>query len=619
MRNLHLLFRRKTRKIRIAFMIGIATIGYGWIVGISLFTNGRHDDDDDGYMTSSEQHAQRKLFSLYPPNTFSDSERKNGAIALHILGMIYMFVALAIVCDEFFVPSLGVITNKLKISEDVAGATFMAAGGSAPELFTSLLGVFIAQNNVGIGTIVGSAVFNILFVIGMCAIFSKGVLALTWWPLFRDVTFYSIDLLLLIGFFLDEIIEWWEALILFIMYFAYVTFMKFNHNIEGWVKSKIRKRTGRVDSGQSDGKPERVLSVPILHSGGNRFRHGIVDLMLHHMHHHKDSKPHDKAMHLHAIATLKVVIGTTHTDDGLIDKDNNMINVANGHVSHDVKEVNGHLSPGNDSTTPSTNTETTLLSNDYTNNSRSGFHGNSDGNDNIRIKVTDSSNEGQKDENNEAEPEIPKELEEEEEPLDLSWPKSWRQRITYVFVAPIVFPLWITLPDVRRPEKRKWFMVTFFGSILWIAGYSYLMVWWADTAGTTMGIEEEIMGLTILAAGTSIPDLITSVIVAKKGFGDMAVSSSVGSNIFDITVGLPFPWLLKIASEKGGDVDVTSKGLVCSITLLFLMLIAVIVSIAASKWRMSKKFGIGMLLLYVVFVVLSILLELEIIPCPVKT
>ena len=45
------------------------------------------------------------------------------------------------------------------------------------------------------------------------------------------------------------------------------------------------------------------------------------------------------------------------------------------------------------------------------------------------------------------------------------------------------------------------------------------------------------MGLTILAAGTSIPDLITSVIVARKGLGDMAVSSSVGSNIFDITIG----------------------------------------------------------------------------------
>ena len=50
------------------------------------------------------------------------------------------------------------------------------------------------------------------------------------------------------------------------------------------------------------------------------------------------------------------------------------------------------------------------------------------------------------------------------------------------------------------------------------------------------------MGLTFLAAGTSIPDLITSVIVARKGFGDMAVSSSVGSNIFDVTVGWVFVW-----------------------------------------------------------------------------
>ena len=56
--------------------------------------------------------------------------------------------------------------TSIGISEDVAGATFMAAGGSAPELFTSMIGVFIAFSDVGIGTIVGSAVFNILFVIG---------------------------------------------------------------------------------------------------------------------------------------------------------------------------------------------------------------------------------------------------------------------------------------------------------------------------------------------------------------------------------------------------------------------------------------------------------------------
>lgn len=84
---------------------------------------------------------------------------------------------------------------------------------------------------------------------------------------------------------------------------------------------------------------------------------------------------------------------------------------------------------------------------------------------------------------------------------------------------------------------KKFFAVTFIGSIFWIAAYSYLMVWWANVFGDTVRIPPEVMGLTFLAAGTSIPDLITSVIVARKGFGDMAVSSSVGSNIFDVTVG----------------------------------------------------------------------------------
>ena len=66
------------------------------------------------------------------------------------------------------------------------------------------------------------------------------------------------------------------------------------------------------------------------------------------------------------------------------------------------------------------------------------------------------------------------------------------------------------------------------GSIFWIGAYSYLMVWMAETLGFLIGVPPTIMGLTFLAAGTSVPDLITSVIVAKKGFGDMAVSSSIG-------------------------------------------------------------------------------------------
>lgn len=178
----------------------------------------------------------------YPRDLFSVEERRQGWVVLHIFGMMYVFVALAIVCDEYFVPALGVITDKLQISEDVAGATFMAAGGSAPELFTSLIGVFISHSNVGIGTIVGSAVFNILFVIGTCALFSREILNLTWWPLFRDITFYIFDLMMLILFFLDSLIAWWESVLLLLAYAFYVFTMKWNKQLELWVKEQLNKR-----------------------------------------------------------------------------------------------------------------------------------------------------------------------------------------------------------------------------------------------------------------------------------------------------------------------------------------------------------------------------------------
>nr|XP_006811553.1 PREDICTED: sodium/potassium/calcium exchanger 2-like [Saccoglossus kowalevskii] len=200
----------------------------------------------------------------YPPDAFSLEDRRKGAVILHTFGLLYMFIALAIVCDEFFVPSLAVITDRLKISDDVAGATFMAAGGSAPELFTSFFGLFVTASNVGISTIVGSAVFNILFVIGMCAVFSHGVLQLTWWPLFRDVFFYSLSLIVLIIAFDNSYIEWFESLALLSVYALYVTFMKFNFRVERFVKRKLdHNKVSKVSSQEELQKRAELLGSPV--------------------------------------------------------------------------------------------------------------------------------------------------------------------------------------------------------------------------------------------------------------------------------------------------------------------------------------------------------------------
>uniref|UniRef100_A0A8C9AW52 Solute carrier family 24 member 2 n=1 Tax=Phocoena sinus TaxID=42100 RepID=A0A8C9AW52_PHOSS len=541
----------------------------------------------EGKSENSTVHAQGD----YPRDIFSLEQRRKGAIILHVVGMIYMFIALAIVCDEFFVPSLTVITEKLGISDDVAGATFMAAGGSAPELFTSLIGVFIAHSNVGIGTIVGSAVFNILFVIGMCALFSREILNLTWWPLFRDVSFYIIDLIMLIIFFLDNFIMWWESLLLLTAYFGYVVFMKFNVQVERWVKQMINRNKvvkvtapeAQAKSSAARDKDEQALPAkPRLQRGGSSaslhnslMRNSIFQLMIHTLDPLAEGRFREKASILHKIAKKKCQVDENERQNG-----------AANHVEKielpNSTSTEVEMTPSSDASEPVQN-----------------------GNLSHSIEAA----EAQTTETGE---------DEEDQPLSLAWPSDTHKQVTFLVVFPIVFPLWITLPDVRKPSSRKFFPITFFGSITWIAVFSYLMVWWAHQVGETIGISEEIMGLTILAAGTSIPDLITSVIVARKGLGDMAVSSSVGSNIFDITVGLPLPWLLYTTIHRFQPVAVSSNGLFCAIVLLFIMLLFVILSIALCKWRMNKVLGFIMFGLYFGFLVVSVLLEDRILMCPVS-
>ena len=68
----------------------------------------------------------------------------------------------------------------------------------------------------------------------------------------------------------------------------------------------------------------------------------------------------------------------------------------------------------------------------------------------------------------------------------------------------------------------------------------------------------------------------------------------------------------------GESIPVSSNGLFCAIVLLFLMLLFVMASIAACRWRMSRLLGFTMFLLYFVFLVLSVLLEDRVLTCPIS-
>ena len=177
----------------------------------------------------------------------------------------------------------------------------------------------------------------------------------------------------------------------------------------------------------------------------------------------------------------------------------------------------------------------------------------------------------------------------------------------YVALFPLHFCLVKSIPDCSKDEQGDKFLLTFSMSLLWIALFAYAMVWWTTVVGLAAGIPITVMGVTFIAAGTSIPDALSSIYVAKQGFGDMAVSSSIGSNVFDILFGLPVPWMIQAALYE--PVRLRSDNLVTLLLMLIGMVFAVIVTVAGGGWKLTPVLGWVMILLYFAFIVVMILLE----------
>ncbi|KAL3786525.1 hypothetical protein ACHAWO_000502 [Cyclotella atomus] len=580
-------------------------------------------------LTNSNEEGDNNpiIRSLQETITCPTLETVSTGIAVGLFfGILYMFLALAIVCDEFFVSALEVIASEhyMNLSMDVAGATLMAAGGSAPELFTSFVGTF-QQSDIGIGTIVGSAVFNVLFVIGVCSMLSKEVLQLTWWPLFRDCVYYATGLLvlaMLVGVSSKGVVSWWEAAILFAMYFGYVIMMKYN-------KVLYKKLTGKdlvLGSEMSQGSDnfEENSPPPTVHeNGGGSGQNGDVEASSTQDADERLNHDLDKVVHnadfrwpgTFRAGVLKLLLHPSSWEErggiGIVAKIAGDVEQVfrsvdiNGDGGIDREEL-GKLFSKLGHEISSDDLETVFKSLDLDNNGTISeeeftkwyikseerilskvrpvfdeFDADKNGSvdrDEVRAllkKLDNNVSEADVDDALKAmyksgsteeitfeefsqwyvhsiiytkqQKELEKKIEEDANGVcEALYPPKGEGAFAwfkYILVWPIMACLIFTIPDVRRPGLAKWCYISFILSIVWIGGFSYVMVGWTELLGNTIGVPPVIMGLSFLAAGTSVPDLLSSVIVARMGEGDMAVSSSIGSNIFDILVGLPLPWL----------------------------------------------------------------------------
>lgn len=338
-------------------------------------------------------------------------------IALYIFALLACFVLLARVVDLFFIPSLDKISSDLRLSSDAAGATLMAVGSSAPELFVALFAVLKPGNHevIGIGSIVGSAIFNLLVIVGAAALVKKAVLIKQ--PIIRDLIFYTISVALLVYFIWDGKLTLSETIIFLVVYVVYVVAVIFWRRI--W--------------------------------------------------------------------------------------------------PHNDREY----------------TETTI-------------------------------------------------------------PECNKKGFLRIFdrLLCIIFP----------PQKK--YYLVFFLSIIIIAGLSWILVELAVLISEGLGIPEAIIALTVLAIGTSIPDLFSSIIVARQGRGEMAVSNAIGSNIFDILVGLGLPFIIAMLIA-GGDIP-AGGDLLASSVILAVSVVLLAVLLVVSRWKITKITGFILLFVYLAYIIFEI-------------
>ncbi len=342
-------------------------------------------------------------------------------VVAYILALLVCFILLARIVDQFFIQSLDRISKDFKLSSDVAGATLMAVGSSAPELFVALFAVFKPGGHeaIGVGSIVGSAIFNLLVIVGASAIVRKA--KLTWQPVIRDLFFYAISVSLLLVFIWDGSFSLTEALILLVIYVLYVVAAIY------W-----KKLLPYTDTPFDEATKEGVK--------GKKGFIGLFDLFL------------------------------------------------------------GRLFP----------------------------------------------NEGH-------------------------------------------------------------YYLVFLQSVVIIAALSWVLVELAVQISGAFHIPEGIIALTVLAVGTSIPDLFSSIIVARQGRGDMAVSNAIGSNIFDVLVGLGLPFAIFMLIH-GGTVGTGGGNLLYSTVILFSSVILLFLLLLSSKWRVGKISGAFLVLLYVIYVAREIII-----------
>ncbi len=157
----------------------------------------------------------------------------------------------------------------------------------------------------------------------------------------------------------------------------------------------------------------------------------------------------------------------------------------------------------------------------------------------------------------------------------------------------------VDLNEISEIKTSNNLMLVLFG-LAGVIGGGTLVVDNAEAIALQLGMSELLVGLTVVSIGTSLPELVTSIVAAKKGENDIAVGNAIGSSLFNVIL------ILGLASTiRPMNVDM---GSIIDITVMFVSAIIIFI-MAFRKAQVTKWKGILLLAIYVAYFTFIILRE----------
>ncbi|OQR73641.1 sodium/potassium/calcium exchanger 6-like, partial [Tropilaelaps mercedesae] len=187
------------------------------------------------------------------------------ALLLLVLWITILFIGLGVTADDFLTPALILISNTLRLSQNIAGVTFLAFGNGAPDIISSLAGVESARPDLVIGELFGAGIFVTCAVVGSICLTQN--FKITERPFLRDAIFYIGATYWAFCMFYKGRISLFHSIGFILLYLVYIVVVV--------VSSSIYRRHNRKPSEQdtqyNDQFPESSKGLSETDTGVNKF------------------------------------------------------------------------------------------------------------------------------------------------------------------------------------------------------------------------------------------------------------------------------------------------------------------------------------------------------------